>query len=53
MRLLTNNPRKFVGLQGYGLSVASTLPLEIPASETTRRYLKVKNDKLGHRLTSV
>jgi 3,4-dihydroxy 2-butanone 4-phosphate synthase/GTP cyclohydrolase II len=53
MRLLTNNPRKFVGLQGYGLSVASTLPLEIPASETTRRYLKVKKDKLGHRLTSV
>jgi 3,4-dihydroxy 2-butanone 4-phosphate synthase/GTP cyclohydrolase II len=53
MRLLTNNPRKFVGLQGYGLSVASTLPLEIPASDTTRRYLKVKKDKLGHRLTSV
>jgi 3,4-dihydroxy 2-butanone 4-phosphate synthase/GTP cyclohydrolase II len=53
MRLLTNNPRKFVGLQGYGLSIASTLPLEIPASETTRRYLKVKKDKLGHRLTSV
>ena len=53
VRLLTNNPRKFVGLQGYGLSVASTLPLEIPASETTRRYLKVKKDKLGHRLTSV
>jgi 3,4-dihydroxy 2-butanone 4-phosphate synthase/GTP cyclohydrolase II len=53
MRLLTNNPRKFVGLQGYGLSVASTLPLEIPASDTTRRYLKVKKDKLGHRLKSV
>ncbi len=53
MRLLTNNPRKFVGLQGYGLAVASTLPLEIPASDTTRRYLKVKKDKLGHRLTSV
>jgi 3,4-dihydroxy 2-butanone 4-phosphate synthase/GTP cyclohydrolase II len=53
MRLLTNNPRKFVGLQGYGLAVASTLPLEIPASESTRRYLKVKKDKLGHRLKSV
>ncbi len=36
MRLLTNNPRKFVGLQGYGLSVSETLPLEIPASDTTR-----------------
>jgi 3,4-dihydroxy 2-butanone 4-phosphate synthase/GTP cyclohydrolase II len=53
MRLLTNNPRKFVGLQGYGLAIASTLPLEIPASDTTRRYLKVKKDKLGHRLESV
>jgi 3,4-dihydroxy 2-butanone 4-phosphate synthase/GTP cyclohydrolase II len=53
MRLLTNNPRKFVGLQGYGLSVVETLPLEIPASATTRRYLKVKKEKLGHRLKSV
>jgi len=53
MRLLTNNPRKFVGLQGYGLSVASTVPLEIPASEATRAYLKVKKAKLGHRLKSV
>jgi 3,4-dihydroxy 2-butanone 4-phosphate synthase/GTP cyclohydrolase II len=53
MRLLTNNPRKFVGLQGYGLSVSATLPLEIPASATTRKYLKVKKEKLGHRLESV
>jgi 3,4-dihydroxy 2-butanone 4-phosphate synthase/GTP cyclohydrolase II len=53
MRLLTNNPRKFVGLEGYGLSVSETLPIEIPATETNRRYLKAKKDKLGHRLTSV
>jgi 3,4-dihydroxy 2-butanone 4-phosphate synthase/GTP cyclohydrolase II len=53
MRLLTNNPRKFVGLEGYGLSVSETVPLEIPASDSTRRYLKTKKDKLGHRLTSV
>ena len=53
MRLLTNNPRKFVGLQGYGLSISETLPLEIPASESTRRYLKTKKEKLGHRLSSV
>ncbi len=53
MRLLTNNPRKFVGLQGYGLSVTETLPLEIPASATTRKYLKVKKEKLGHHLKSV
>jgi 3,4-dihydroxy 2-butanone 4-phosphate synthase/GTP cyclohydrolase II len=53
MRLLTNNPRKFVGLQGYGLSVSDTVPLEIPANESTRKYLKTKKDKLGHRLSSV
>ena len=53
MRLLTNNPRKFIGLQGYGLAVAESLPLEIPASEFTRKYMKTKKDKLGHRLSSV
>jgi 3,4-dihydroxy 2-butanone 4-phosphate synthase/GTP cyclohydrolase II len=53
MRLLTNNPRKFVGLQGYGLAVSEAVPLEIPASDLTRRYLKAKKDKLGHRLSSV
>jgi 3,4-dihydroxy 2-butanone 4-phosphate synthase/GTP cyclohydrolase II len=54
MRLLTNNPRKFIGLQGYGLAVAESLPLEIaPVSEFTRKYLKTKKDKLGHRLSSV
>jgi 3,4-dihydroxy 2-butanone 4-phosphate synthase / GTP cyclohydrolase II len=53
MRLLTNNPRKFVGLEGYGLSVSATVPLEVPASEHSRRYLKTKKEKLGHRLKSV
>jgi 3,4-dihydroxy 2-butanone 4-phosphate synthase / GTP cyclohydrolase II len=53
MRLLTNNPRKFVGLQGYGLSVVSSVPLEIAPSDTTRRYLTTKKEKLGHRLTKV
>jgi 3,4-dihydroxy 2-butanone 4-phosphate synthase/GTP cyclohydrolase II len=53
MRLLTNNPRKFVGLEGYGLSVVEQLPLEIPASDFSRRYLKTKKDKLGHKLSSV
>jgi 3,4-dihydroxy 2-butanone 4-phosphate synthase/GTP cyclohydrolase II len=53
MRLLTNNPRKFIGLTGYGLSVAEPVPLEIPAGEHTRRYLKTKKDKLGHRLSGV
>ena len=53
MRLLTNNPRKFVGLDGYGLSVSETVPIEIPPQESSRRYLKTKKDKLGHRLTAV
>jgi 3,4-dihydroxy 2-butanone 4-phosphate synthase/GTP cyclohydrolase II len=53
MRLLSNNPRKLVGIEGYGLTVAEWLPLEIPASESTRRYLKTKKDKLGHKLSSV
>ncbi len=53
MRLLSNNPRKMVAIEGYGLSVLEWLPLEIPASEHTRKYLKAKKDKLGHRLDSV
>jgi 3,4-dihydroxy 2-butanone 4-phosphate synthase/GTP cyclohydrolase II len=53
MRLLTNNPRKFVGLQGYGLSVVASVALEIAPSDTTRRYLRTKKEKLGHRLTKV
>jgi 3,4-dihydroxy 2-butanone 4-phosphate synthase / GTP cyclohydrolase II len=53
MRLLTNNPRKFVGLQGYGLAVSEAVPLEIPANDSTRKYLKAKKDKLGHKLSSV
>jgi 3,4-dihydroxy 2-butanone 4-phosphate synthase/GTP cyclohydrolase II len=54
MRLLTNNPRKFVGLEGYGLRVTASLPLEVaPATEFTRRYLKTKKDKLGHTLSKV
>jgi 3,4-dihydroxy 2-butanone 4-phosphate synthase/GTP cyclohydrolase II len=53
MRLLSNNPRKLVGIEGYGLTVAEWLPLEIPASDSTRRYLKTKKDKLGHKLSSV
>ncbi len=53
MRLLSNNPRKLVGLEGYGLSVVEWLPLEIPASDHSRDYLRVKKEKLGHKLSSV
>jgi 3,4-dihydroxy 2-butanone 4-phosphate synthase/GTP cyclohydrolase II len=48
MRLLSNNPRKLVALEGYGLSVAEWLPLEIPPSASTLRYLTTKKNKLGH-----
>jgi 3,4-dihydroxy 2-butanone 4-phosphate synthase/GTP cyclohydrolase II len=53
MRLLTNNPRKFIGLEGYGLSVVESVPLEIAATDFTRRYMKTKKEKLGHKLKSV
>jgi len=53
MRLLSNNPRKLVGIEGYQLSVAEWLPLEIAPSDHTRVYLKTKKEKLGHKLTSV
>jgi 3,4-dihydroxy 2-butanone 4-phosphate synthase / GTP cyclohydrolase II len=53
IRLLTNNPRKFVGLEGYGLTIVERLALEIPASEASRRYLRTKKEKLGHILRSV
>jgi 3,4-dihydroxy 2-butanone 4-phosphate synthase/GTP cyclohydrolase II len=53
MRLLTNNPRKFVGLEGYGLSVVETVPLEVQTTEFAKAYLKAKKDKLGHKLSSV
>ena len=53
MRLLSNNPRKLVGIEGYGLSVSEWLPLEIQASDETRRYLTTKKEKLGHKLTGV
>ncbi|NOZ09297.1 MAG: GTP cyclohydrolase II, partial [FCB group bacterium] len=48
MRLITNNPRKIVGLEGYGLEVTGREPLEIPANELNERYLATKRDKLGH-----
>src|ERR671918_1081258 len=49
MRLLSNNPRKLVGIEGYELSVAEWIPLEIPPSDHTRGYLRTKKEKLGHK----
>jgi 3,4-dihydroxy 2-butanone 4-phosphate synthase/GTP cyclohydrolase II len=48
IRLLTNNPRKIVGLEGYGLSVVERVALKIPHNPINKGYLKAKKDKLGH-----
>ncbi len=52
LRLLTNNPKKIVGLEGYGLSVVEQIPIEIPPTESNRRYLDTKRSKLGHLFSS-
>jgi 3,4-dihydroxy 2-butanone 4-phosphate synthase/GTP cyclohydrolase II len=51
MRLLTNNPKKIVGLEGYGLEVVERVPIEMPATRRNRAYLVTKRDKMGHLLT--
>jgi len=53
IRLMTNNPRKIVGLKGYGLEVTERVSIEIPPTEDNLRYLRTKKDKLGHLLKGV
>lgn len=48
IRLLTNNPRKMLGLQGYGIEIAERIPLEVPARSGNLAYLRTKQEKLGH-----
>ena len=50
IRLLTNNPRKIVGLEGYGLTVVERVPLKVPHGAANENYLKTKKEKLGHLL---
>jgi 3,4-dihydroxy 2-butanone 4-phosphate synthase/GTP cyclohydrolase II len=50
MRLLTNNPTKIVGLEGYGLTVTAKVPLEVGSSPENIRYLRTKRDKMSHTL---
>ena len=50
IRLLTNNPKKVVGLDGYGLRIVERVPIQIPANENNAGYLKAKKEKLGHLL---
>jgi 3,4-dihydroxy 2-butanone 4-phosphate synthase/GTP cyclohydrolase II len=51
IRLLTNNPKKVVGLKGYGLEITQRLPIEMIPNGHNRRYLETKRDKLGHILS--
>jgi 3,4-dihydroxy 2-butanone 4-phosphate synthase/GTP cyclohydrolase II len=50
IRILTNNPKKISGLEGFGLTVVEQLPIEVPPNAENRRYLQAKRDKLAHKL---
>ena len=50
MRLMTNNPKKRVGLVGYGLEIVENIPIEVHPNEHNERYLQTKRDKLGHEI---
>jgi 3,4-dihydroxy 2-butanone 4-phosphate synthase / GTP cyclohydrolase II len=50
IRILTNNPKKLTGIEGFGLTVVEQVPIETPPNAENRRYLETKRDKLGHRL---
>jgi 3,4-dihydroxy 2-butanone 4-phosphate synthase/GTP cyclohydrolase II len=53
IRLLTNNPKKVVGLDGYGLRIVERVPIQMEPNEENRRYLQTKRDKLGHLLDNM
>lgn len=53
LRLITNNPRKYIGLAGYGLEIVERIPIEIPPNKANIHYLKTKKEKMGHILEMV
>ncbi|MFC2172505.1 bifunctional 3,4-dihydroxy-2-butanone-4-phosphate synthase/GTP cyclohydrolase II [Acidobacteriota bacterium] len=53
IRLLTNNPRKFRALKGYGLKFVERIPIEVPTTPHASKYMKTKKEKLGHLLTTI
>lgn len=53
IRLLTNNPRKFVALEAHGLEIVERVPIEVPANKYSREYLRTKKKRMGHLLTEV
>jgi 3,4-dihydroxy 2-butanone 4-phosphate synthase/GTP cyclohydrolase II len=50
IRILTNNPKKITGIEGFGLTVVEQVPIEVSPNDENRRYLETKRAKLGHRL---
>lgn len=48
VRLITNNPRKVVGLEGYGLEIVERIPVVVPATKHSEKYLRTKREKMGH-----
>jgi 3,4-dihydroxy 2-butanone 4-phosphate synthase/GTP cyclohydrolase II len=53
LRLMTNNPRKIVGLEAYGLTVTSQVPVEVPSNPANEHYLRTKRDRMGHTLKAL
>jgi len=48
MTLLTNNPKKIIGLEGYGIQVVDRMEIEVPPSDESLGYLRCKRDRMGH-----
>jgi 3,4-dihydroxy 2-butanone 4-phosphate synthase/GTP cyclohydrolase II len=48
IQLLTNNPKKVIGLDGYGLEIVKQVPIRVPANKHNKKYLRTKRDKMGH-----
>ncbi|HEY4744630.1 MAG TPA: GTP cyclohydrolase II, partial [Desulfuromonadaceae bacterium] len=53
IRLLTNNPKKLIGLQGYGIDITERAPIQVKATKSNLGYLRTKREKLGHLLENI
>jgi 3,4-dihydroxy 2-butanone 4-phosphate synthase/GTP cyclohydrolase II len=53
MKMMTNNPKKIIGLEGYALEIVERVPIEIPPTEASKKYLRTKKEKMGHILEVV